>query len=129
MHRLDAEDRDAHGTRPPGSEQTARFLQAIGINAGTQQGEVDQVVLRAAAADALVIPGERRKRRDRARKIAVFEGREAARQRRKIRAGRVTAFTRKFLDLPGAGGEPGVIAYDRLREHHMQIGEPAAWLR
>ena len=89
MHRRDRQDRNARGTRPARTEQTARFLQAIGVDVGPQQGELDQIVLRTATADAFVIPGERRKRLDRAGKIAVFERREATRQRRKVRAGRV----------------------------------------
>jgi hypothetical protein len=61
---------------------------------GPQQRELDQVVLRAAAANAFVFPCERREHLDRRRKIPVLEGREAARQGRKVRAGRVTPLAR-----------------------------------
>ena len=50
-----------------------RFAQAIGGEISTQQGELDQVVLRAAAANALVLSRWRRKRLDRSRKILAFD--------------------------------------------------------
>jgi len=80
MRRRNPHDWNAGRTRPPHAEQTPRFLQPIGVDIGLQQCELDQIVLRAATANAFVFPRERRRRLDRAGKIPVFERREAARQ-------------------------------------------------
>ena len=89
MHRRNSHDGNAGSTRPPHAKQTPRFLQPIGVDIGLQQCELDQIVLRAATANAFVFPRERRKRLDRAGKILAFERRAAARQRAKVRARRV----------------------------------------
>ena len=86
-------------------------------------------MLRAAAADAFVFPCERRKRLDRAGKIPAFERREAARQRRKIRAGRVTPISRQLLYFASAGVERGVISRHSLCQDDVQIGQPVPWPR
>ena len=59
------------GMRPAlNIKQALRFLQPIGLDVGSQQGELDQVVLCAAAANAFVLACQRRKRLDRAEKIS-----------------------------------------------------------
>jgi hypothetical protein len=83
-------------------------------------------VLRAATANAFVFFCERGERLDRRGKIPVFEGREAARQGRKVRAGRVTPFARQFLHLASTEVERGVIAHDSLCQDDVQVGERAA---
>ena len=79
MRRGKPRDRNAGSTRAPRAEQTPSFLKPIGRGIGPQQAELDQVVLRAAAANALVFGGERGKRLDRRAKIPALERREAAR--------------------------------------------------
>src|SRR2546430_4023723 len=64
MHRRDPRDGNAGSTRSPRAEQMPCFLQPAGVEIGLQQGELDQVVLRAAAANAFVFPVERGKRLD-----------------------------------------------------------------
>jgi len=51
--------------RPPRAEQTLRFLQPIDVDIGVQQCELDQIVLRAATANAFVLRCERGERLDR----------------------------------------------------------------
>src|SRR6516165_3607234 len=84
------------------------------LDVGSQQGELDQVVLCAAAANAFVLTRQRRQRLDRAGKILPLERRKAARQCRKVRTRGVTPLARKFLHLPGTDIERGIIPYDRL---------------
>ena len=48
--------------RPPDIKQALRFLQPIGLDVGSQQGELDQVVLCAATANAFVLARQRRQR-------------------------------------------------------------------
>src|SRR5437016_6170589 len=108
----DAQDGNAGGPGPPHAEQMARFTRPIGAEIGPQQGELDQVMLRTAAANTFVLPGERRKRLDRSGKIAAFERREAARQGGKVRARRITPLSRQRLDLASARVERGLVAHD-----------------
>jgi len=54
-------DRNAGGTRAPRIEQAPRLFGPVGLEVGFQQREFDHVVLRAAAANALVFGGERGK--------------------------------------------------------------------
>jgi hypothetical protein len=55
-----------------------RVFGSVGLKAGLQQSELDQVVLRAAAANALVFGSERGEHLDRSEKIPALERREAA---------------------------------------------------
>jgi hypothetical protein len=126
MHRRSPRHRNAGSARPSCTYQTPCFFQPIGTEIGPQQRELDQVVLRAATANAFVFSCERGERLDRRRKIPVFERREAARQGREVRAGRVTPFSRQFLHLASTGAERGVIAHDGLCQDDVQVGEPAA---
>jgi hypothetical protein len=126
MHRRNPHHGHAGSARPPQAEQTLRFLRPIGVEISLQQCELDQVVLRAAATDALVLAGERGQRLDRAQKIAAFEGPQATRQRWKVRAGRVTPLARQLLHLSGTGIQRGIIFHDNLCQSDVQIGEPAA---
>ena len=121
-----ARTRDAGSTRPSRAEQMPRFLQSIGAEIGPQQSELDQVVLRAATANALVFPYQWRKHLYRAGKISAFERRESTGQCGKIRARRVAPFSRQYLDLTSTRVELGFAAHDRLRQNDVQIGEPAA---
>jgi hypothetical protein len=84
MHGGNPHDRDPGGTRPPSAEETPSFLQPTGLDIGLQQCELDQVVLRAAAANAFVSPRERCQRLNRDGKVSAFERREAAPQRGKV---------------------------------------------
>jgi hypothetical protein len=59
MHRGNPHDRNPGCARPPKIKQALRFLQPIGLDVGPQQGELDQIVLGAAAANAFVLPDER----------------------------------------------------------------------
>src|SRR5690349_24247785 len=59
-----------------------------GGETGREQGELDQVVLCAAAADALVLTGKRCQRIYRRGEIAPLERGKAARQGRQVGAGR-----------------------------------------
>src|SRR5258708_24950134 len=122
----DCSSRNAECVWQPRAEQMSRFVLPIGAEVGPQQGELDQVVLRAAAANPFVFPGERRKRLDRAGKVPAFEGRESARHCRKIRARRVTPLARQCLYLTSPRIERGLVAHDGLRQEDMQIGEPIA---
>src|SRR3954452_10408975 len=128
MHRRNPYDGNAESTRPPDAEQMPRFVQPIGVDIGPQQCEFDQIVLRAATADALVFPRERRKRLDCVGKLPAFKRRETARQDGKIRARRVTPFSRQRLYLVGTGIDRGLVSDDGLRQDNVQIREPAAWL-
>src|SRR5437879_536835 len=129
MHRRKPHYGNSGSARPLRAEQTPRFLRPIGLDIGLQQGELDQIVLRTAAANALVFPSERRERLDRAGKISALEGREAARQRRKVGTGWVTPLSRQRLHLASTSIERGIISRDSLCQDHMQIGEPVAWVR
>src|SRR5258708_28240167 len=62
-------DRNAGSTRSPSAEQALRLFSSVGLKVGLQQRELDQVVLRAAAANALVFGSERRKHLDPREKI------------------------------------------------------------
>ena len=77
MHHREPCDGNTGRAPPPHAKQTPRLLQPIGVDIGLQQRELDQVVLRATTANAFVLPLERRKRLDRARKIPAFERHEA----------------------------------------------------
>jgi hypothetical protein len=79
-HCRNSQDGDAGSTRPPHAKQIPRFAQPIGAEVGSQQSELDQVVLRAAAANAFVLPGKGAKRLDRRGKIPAFVRRKSARQ-------------------------------------------------
>jgi hypothetical protein len=70
-------DRNAGRTRPPRTEQAPRLFGPAGLKVGFQQREVDQVMLRAATADALVFGGERGKHFYRREKISTLERRDA----------------------------------------------------
>ena len=59
-------------------------------------------------------------------KIPALERREAARQRRKVRAGRVTPLARQFLHLASTGIERSVISVDGQGQDDVQIREPVA---
>src|SRR5262249_26041396 len=74
-------NRNAGRVRPTLFEQTPRLLLLIGFQAGSQQGELDQVVLRPATANALVLTRERGQCLDRRGEVLPLECREAARQR------------------------------------------------
>ena len=76
MHRGNPHDRNPGCARPPNIKQALRFLQPIGLDVGSQQGELDQVVLCAAAANAFVLARQRRQRFDRAGKIPPLERRQ-----------------------------------------------------
>jgi hypothetical protein len=52
MHRRNTRDSNSGSARPPRAEQPLRLLHPAGFEIGLQQGELDQVVLRAAAANA-----------------------------------------------------------------------------
>src|SRR5580700_1739784 len=93
-HRRDPRDGNAGSTRSPRAEQMPSFLQPAGVEIGLQQRELDQVVLRAAAANAFAFPGERGKCLDRSGKIPALERRKAARQRWKVIARGVTPLAR-----------------------------------
>jgi hypothetical protein len=77
MRRGKPRDRNAGSTRPPRTEQAPRLFGPVGLKEGFQQCEFDQVVLRAAAANALVFGGERGKHFYRREKIPALERREA----------------------------------------------------
>jgi hypothetical protein len=68
MHRGNPHDRNPGCARPPNFEQALCFLQPIGLDVGSQQGELDQVVLCAATANAFVLVRQWRQRFDRAGK-------------------------------------------------------------
>jgi len=70
-------DWNAGSTRPPRTEQAPRLFGPAGLNEGFQQCELDQVVLRSAAANELVFGGEWGKNFDRREKIPALERREA----------------------------------------------------
>jgi hypothetical protein len=77
MRRRKPRDRNAGSTGPPRAEEAPRLFGPVGLKEGFQQCEFDQVVLRAAAANALVFGGERGKNFDRREKIPALERREA----------------------------------------------------
>src|SRR3954454_22728482 len=86
-------------------------------------------MLRSAAADAFAFAGERSQGLDRRAEIPPFECREAVRQCRKVRTGRVTPALRQIPDLASTSLERSFIAQDSLSEDDVQVGEPAARLR
>src|ERR1041384_6341975 len=114
MPRRTTNTRSAGGARPPSTEQALRIVQPIGLDIGPHQCELDQVMLRSAAADAFVLPRQRRQRVDCGGEIAALERNEAARQRWEIRAGRVTSLARQSLHLAGPRSNLGIITDDRL---------------
>jgi hypothetical protein len=126
MHPRDPHDGNPGSAWPPLAEQSPRFLQPIGVDIGLQQGKLDQIVLCAAPANALVFAGEWRQCFNRAGRIPALECRQAARQRGKKRAGRVAPFARQFRYLASTGIERGVISDDSLHQQNMQISEPVA---
>ena len=78
LRRGEPRDRNAGSTRSPSAEQALRLFGSVGLKVGLQQRELDQVVLRAAAADALVFGSERGEHLGRREKIPALERREAA---------------------------------------------------
>ena len=64
MDRRNAGDRNAGSARPSRTEQALCLLQPVGFDIGFQQRELDEVVLRAAAANAFAFSGEWRERVD-----------------------------------------------------------------
>jgi hypothetical protein len=56
MHRGNPHDRNPGCARVPNIKQALRFLQPIGLDVGSQQGELDQVVLCTVAANTIVWP-------------------------------------------------------------------------
>ena len=113
----------------PGRRALSRLpcvLQPVGLEIGLQQRELDQVVLRAAASNALAFRGKRGKHLDRRGKIPAFERREAARQHRKVGAGRVTPLARQLRHLAGTDFERSVIAHHGLCQNDMHVGQPGA---
>src|SRR5213076_2968498 len=96
-----------------------RFLQATGLDVRLQQCEVDQIVLRAATADAFIFPRQWRKCLARAGIIPALEGREAARQRRKVRTRWVMPVSRQLVNLASA----------RIIPHHSlcQVAASRGW--
>ena len=77
MRRGKPRDRNAGRTRSPNAEQALRFFGSAGLKVRLQQREFDQVMLRAAAANALVFGGERGKHFYRREKIPALERRES----------------------------------------------------
>ena len=77
MRRGKPRDRNAGRTRSPSAEQALRFFGSAGLKVRLQQREFDQVMLRAAAANALVFDGERGKNFERREKIPTLERRKA----------------------------------------------------
>src|SRR5262245_59516850 len=126
MHRRNSQDGNTRSTRPSHAEETPCVLQPICTEVGPQQSELDQIVLRATAANALVFSGERRKRPDRSVKIPELERRKPARQCGKIGTRRITPLSRQGLHLARPRVERGLIAHDGLRQDDMQVGEPVA---
>ena len=57
--------RERRKSRSPRAKQMPCLLQPIDLEIGLQQGELDQVVLRSAAANALAFPGQWGKHLDR----------------------------------------------------------------
>ena len=88
MHRIDSLDGNAGSARSSRAQQLPRLLQPAGIEAGLQQCELDQIVLRAAATNAFVLSGERRQHRDCFGKVGALERSKATCQRRQIGVGR-----------------------------------------
>ncbi len=121
MHCRNPDDGNAGSTWPARAEQTLRFLQPVGVDAGLQQREFDQVVLRTATADAFVLPNKRAERRDHARKIAAFEGQKAARQHRELIARRVMLLPRQLRHLAGTGVEHNIILHDSLGQDREKL--------
>ena len=78
LRRGEPRDRNAGSTRSPSAEQALRLFGSVGLKVGLQQRELDQVVLRAAAANALVFGSERGERLDRREKIPALERRKPA---------------------------------------------------
>ena len=76
---MQAGDRDRAGAGPVGGEGAVEFVVAAGFDAGAQQGELDDVVLgAAAAAHAVGLAEQRREVGDGSRVVAADEGGEAA---------------------------------------------------
>src|SRR5215470_1721532 len=99
MHRRNAQHGNTRSTRPSHAEETPCVLQPIGTEVGPQQSELDQIVLRATAANALVFPRERRKRPDCTGKIPELKRGKPARQGGKVGTRRVTPLSRQGLHL------------------------------
>jgi len=78
LRRGEPRDRNGGSTRSPSAEQALRLFGSVGLKVGLQQRELDQVVLRAAAANALVFGSERGEHPGRREKIPALERREAA---------------------------------------------------
>ena len=106
--------------------QATRIVPAVHVEIGLQQRELDEVVLRAAASNALAFRGERGKHLDRRGKIPAFERREAARQHRKVGAGGVTPLARQLRHLVRTDFQRGVIAHHGVCQNHMHVGQPGA---
>jgi hypothetical protein len=78
MRRGKPRERNAGRTRSPSAEQALRFFGSASLKIRFQQREFDQVMLRAAAANALGFGGKRGQHINRRRKMAALERREAA---------------------------------------------------
>jgi len=87
LDRRDPRNRNTGSAGAACAQQPFSLFQTTGAETGLQQGELDQIVLRTAAADALVLTGKGRQRLYRRGEIPPFERREAARQRREVGAG------------------------------------------
>src|SRR5215467_9528825 len=85
------------------AQQPLGLFQTTGAEIGFQQGELNQIVLRTTAADALVLTGKGRQRLYRRGEIPPLERGEAARQRRQVGAGGIAPGSGECLDFATAG--------------------------
>ena len=81
-------------------------------------------MLRAAAADTLVLAGKGSQRLDCRCEIPPFERGEAARQRRQVGAGGIAPGSGECLDLPIARLERRIVTHHGMRQDDVQVGEP-----
>ena len=112
--------------RAPLTQKPARIVHAVGVEIGFQQGELDEVELGAAAAEALALAVDRLQGIDRGAEIPPFERGECAGQRGNERAGWLASLTREIVHLPHTLIERGVITPNGLCQHDVQVGERRA---
>src|SRR6516225_9273036 len=82
----DTLNRNAGSAGTASAQQPLGLLQTPGAEIGPEQGELDQIVLRAAAADTLVLTGKGSERLYCRGEIPPLERGKAARQRRQVGA-------------------------------------------
>lgn len=122
MHCFESTDGNAASARPSRTQYFPCLLEPTRVEACFQQCELDQIVLRAAAANALILSSERPQNCNRLSKVAMLECSKSTRQCRQVGTRRVTPLARQSTHLLGACLKTCLVSHHRLCQENMKIG-------